>query len=292
MIDNKKCITVGIPTYNSSKYLTKCIKSVIKLKNVDEIIISDDGSRKEEVELLEDIVNKFKITSKKKIILLKNDFNSGAYVNKYNLFKASKNELVYILDSDNIASKNLDNIISILLSSEHDKDFLIQPNIMYQFYEFPKIAKLIGNFNKKYKIKFLTEDSTLNMEQVKKSLLLNSGEYNLEEFIDHKKALGQIEQKKDNLIDKWIFWILNCGNFIANKDTMLEIAEKGLSLDRKIRSVDAIVFSYLWLKSGKSIKIYKNFYHHHRKRNDSVSFNENEDSKNAIRYFIKKVLEN
>ena len=37
-------------------------------------------------------------------------------------------------------------------------------------------------------------------------------------------------------------------------------------------------------------KIFKDFYHHHRKRNDSVSFIEKEASSKAIKYFINEVL--
>jgi hypothetical protein len=72
---------------------------------------------------------------------------------------------------------------------------------------------------------------------------------------------------------------------------MIDIAEAGLKFDRKILSVDAIVFSYLWLEKGFEIKILNDFYHHHRKRNDSVSFTESEDSVNAIKHFINKVLD-
>ncbi len=71
---------------------------------------------------------------------------------------------------------------------------------------------------------------------------------------------------------------------------MKQIAKQGLEINRELRSVDAIVFSYLWLKGGNNIKIFKDFYHHHRKRNDSVSFIEKEASSKAIKYFINEVL--
>ena len=95
----------------------------------------------------------------------------------------------------------------------------------------------------------------------------------------------------DFLIDKWIFWVLNCGNFIVNKTKMIEIAKEGANLDRKLLSIDAVVFSYLWLNSGNEIKIFEEFFHHHRKRSDSVSFIEKEDSLFATKYFIKAILD-
>lgn len=73
---------------------------------------------------------------------------------------------------------------------------------------------------------------------------------------------------------------------------MKDIAKKGLKIDREIRSVDAIAFSYLWLSSGKEIKIINEFFHHHRKREDSVSFTERDNSKKGIEFFIEKVLIN
>ena len=60
MIKNK-FITVGIPTYNSSKYLNQCLKSIKNLKNIDEILISDDGSTVSELAKLKEIVLKYQI---------------------------------------------------------------------------------------------------------------------------------------------------------------------------------------------------------------------------------------
>ena len=281
-------ISVGIPTFNSSKYLSYCLKSLSKLTSVDEIIISDDGSTDDEYKKIEQIVREFKFNND--IELLKNKMNLGAYVNKLNLMKASKNKYIYILDSDNLAGKNLDEIIKNYVLTEKNDDVLFQPNIMYQFWKNPKSAKILSNFDSKYKVKFFNKDMTLEISDVKESLLLNSGDYELSDIIPGLKKNQDINNEKDILLAKWIFWILNCGNFVANKDTMIDIAEEGLGFDRSLRSVDAIVFSYLWISNKKSIKIPKNFYHHHRKREDSVSFTEKEDSKNAIKYFMKEVL--
>ena len=39
-------------------------------------------------------------------------------------------------------------------------------------------------------------------------------------------------------------------------------------------AADQFLVSYLWLKNNNSIKVMKNHYHFHRKRNDSISFEE------------------
>lgn len=282
-------ISIGIPTYNSSKYLKECIKSIVNLKNVDEIIISDDGSSASEVDKIEEIINEYKKNSLKIFRYIKNKENSGAFVNKYNLIKESSNDFIYILDSDNIAGKNLDKVIESVTTSDSSKNLLIQPNTMYQFWKYPILAKLMSKFDKKYKVKFFHNNSVLNMKNVKNLLILNSGDYDLKNFVPNSNKLKS-DIKLDPIIDKWVFWILNCGNFIANKEKILKVTKKGLDMERSLRSVDAIVFTYLWLLEGYSIKVDKNFYHHHRKRDDSVSFLEKEDSKSAIKYFVAKVL--
>jgi glycosyltransferase involved in cell wall biosynthesis len=282
-----KFITVGIPTYNSSKYIDQCLKSVTNIIGINEILISDDGSTPSELKRLKEIVLRYQTKFNLDIKILEAPTNAGAYKNKLKLIENSKNEYIYVLDSDNIASKNLDKIINKVLEEDNPK-FLYQPNIMYQFWKYPKLAKLMSTYNKKYIVKFFDINYILNKRIVKKLLIQNSGTYNLKDFRDKLPPVENLEKK---LIDKWIFWILNCGNFIVSKKYMLDIAEAGLKFDRKVLSVDAIVFSYLWLDHGFEIKIFNDFYHHHRKRNDSVSFTESKDSVNAIKYFIDKVLD-
>tara|TARA_X000001036_G_scaffold440085_1_gene494294 strand:+ start:694 stop:1572 length:879 start_codon:yes stop_codon:yes gene_type:complete len=285
----KNFISVGIPTYNSSNYLNECIKSVISKKRINQIIISDDKSKENEIEKIEEIIKKFKDNSNKDIRLIKNNANLGAFANKLKLIKESTNNFVYILDSDNIAGKNLDLIISKIFKTNNNSNYLFQPNIMYQFSQYPNIAKFISNFQKKYSVKFLPNDTSLDIKDIKDSLILNPGSYELKNFVESVDDLNS-NRAEDFLIDKWIFWILNCGNFIVDKYRMIEIAEEGLNLDRKLLSIDAVVFSYLWLNSGSKIKILDNFFHHHRKRKDSVSFIEREDSLYATKYFIKTIL--
>lgn len=286
MIKNK-FITVGIPTYNSSKYLNQCLKSIKNLKNIDEILISDDGSTVSELAKLKEIVLKYQIKHRLNIKILESTTNFGAYKNKLKLIENSKNEYIYVLDSDNIASKNLDDIINEILNENNSK-FLYQPNVMYHFWKYPRLAQLMSPYNKKYIVKFFDSNYILDRDSVKALLIHNSGTYNLKEYGNQFSSFKDPEKK---IIDKWIFWILNCGNFIVNKKHMVDIAQAGLEFDRKILSVDAIAFSYLWIENGMKIKIFNNFYHHHRKRNDSVSFTESEDSVNAIKHFIGKVLD-
>ena len=75
-----------------------------------------------------------------------------------------------------------------------------------------------------------------------------------------------------------------------NKEQILKIASEGLKFERSVNSLDAVTFSYLWLKSRNQIKIIGDFYHHHRKRSDSVSFTEKNNTSIAINYFIQNTI--
>lgn len=295
MIDKKTLfITVGIPTYNSSIYLSECLQSVLECNSVNEVIISDDGSTKKEYNELEKIIDLFKKKYKKNIFLFKQDTNVGAFANKLSIFDKSSNDLVYLLDSDNIAAKNLDFIVQKKIKHESKIPYLFQPAIMYQFWNNHNIFKLVSLFNKKYRVIFSKQDIVINAQDAAKSLYENPGSYNLNDYEiseDSLIFLSNFKNKYENFPkEKWIMWVLNCGNFIVNKNLILEIANEGLKFERNVNSLDAVTFSYLWLKSGYQIKLLEDFYHHHRKRSDSVSFVESNNTAFAIEFFIKNII--
>lgn len=287
--NNLNFISVGIPTYNSSKYLKACLNSVVSKKMVNQIIISDDGSSKDEFYEVKKIISYFEKKNNKEIKLLKNLNNLGAFHNKLNLIKKSENDFIYILDSDNIAGKNLDSIISKIFQIPDSSSYIYQPNTLFQFHKLPKLQKFISNFHTKYKVQFLKEDGSLYFNDIKNSLIINSGSYDISQFVDNDaNVVSNLDS--DFLVDKWIFWVLNCGNFIVNKNQIIETFENNLSFNRELLSIDAVVFTYCWLSSGKAIKIFDSFYHYHRKRNDSVSFLEKENSIYATEYFMRAIL--
>ena len=78
---NIKNISIAIPTYNSSQYLAEALKSLLKFKCVDEVVIQDDGSDSKERESIKKIVNGFE--KKLDISFYFNEKNLGAFQNKY-----------------------------------------------------------------------------------------------------------------------------------------------------------------------------------------------------------------
>ena len=89
-------------------------------------------------------------------------------------------------------------------------------------------------------------------------------------------------------VDKNIYWILNCGNFIVSKNKYLEVMQSYYRNDSIPLAADALAISYLWLKAGKTIQLSKELYHFHRKRKDSVSLALVDESKLSFDFFKEK----
>jgi glycosyltransferase involved in cell wall biosynthesis len=104
-------ISVIIPTFNSSKYITDAINSVLIQKQADEIIFVDDDSTDNTVE----IINKFMQLHPDRIKLYISKPNAGAGVTRNLGIQNAKNEIIAFLDSDDFyLPDRFDNAIRIL----------------------------------------------------------------------------------------------------------------------------------------------------------------------------------
>ena len=266
MANNKDFkVSVAIPTYNSSSYLYSCINSLKKSKLINEIIIHDDHSDDDEYQRIRNIVDQFKKTLN--IEIYRNSKNIGAFKNKFKNIEKCKNDIVYQIDSDNIANSKLDNIFTFI-NKEKKPDFLYIPSKIYQFRKYPKNAKIFSNVNKKYKVIYTHEDFVFDKNTFKKA----------------------IDKEKKFTVNKNINWILNSGNFITNKKRYIDTFKKEVETDKRY-PLDAVAISFFWINSGGKIKTLKELHHFHRKRNDSVSFVENDGSFESLEYFRNKFLE-
>ena len=257
-------ISVAIPTYNSSKYLDDCLKRFVGLNIVNEIIIQDDNSSEKEIKNIKYIL---KNINSKKISLHINSENKGAFFNKIEAISNCNNKWVYQIDSDNIPSRKINNDLRFVLE-RNEPNNLYYPSTLYQFYNYPNFSKFLSLFIKKYIVRLFDEDTLLDINMIKDTL-----------FNDKKIT-----------IDKNLLWVLNCGNFILHKDTFLERTK---TIDKEAESflyADAIAFSYYWISNGGIIFLKSNFYHHHRKRSDSLSINEGENTQLTIKYFKNKIF--
>ena len=138
----KPFFSIIIPTYNSEKFIKKCIDSIYEnhFKNL-EIIVVDNNSRDKTLK----IVKNSKL--KKKIKVFKNNYNKErAYSRNFGFLK-SKGEYIIFLDSDDILKKKF------LINFKKFIDNLKKKNIYLFYSRFEKINHLrrkIQKFNKKY----------------------------------------------------------------------------------------------------------------------------------------------
>ncbi|WP_420247506.1 glycosyltransferase family 2 protein, partial [Citrobacter sedlakii] len=91
-----KTVSVIIPCYNSSRYITQAIHSVLLQEEfILEIICIDDCSQDDTVEIIE------KIRTKNGIVkLIKNDVNSGPATSRNIGLDAARGDYIAFLDSD------------------------------------------------------------------------------------------------------------------------------------------------------------------------------------------------
>ena len=95
-------VSVIIPVYNSEKYISECLDSVLNQTFKDiEIICIDDGSTDKSF----DILNRYNI--KEKRITLLTQKNLGQSVARNKALEIAKGEYIYFLDSDDYIEPNL-----------------------------------------------------------------------------------------------------------------------------------------------------------------------------------------
>lgn len=91
-------VSIVIPNWNGAGKLKKNLPKVLETKGVDEIIISDDASTDESVEILEKDFPQIKLVKRKK--------NSGFSTNANNGVKNAEGDLVFLLNTDAVPEKN------------------------------------------------------------------------------------------------------------------------------------------------------------------------------------------
>jgi len=284
LMKNKYKFTAAIPTYNSSKYLKECIYGLKDSIYLDEILVGDDYSETEELHQIKKIIQEAKKHFSFDIKLLENYENTGAFKNKYKLIESAKNDWVYQIDSDNIPFPKIDRVISNIIEKHNSQIYIYYPAKLIQFWKYKRIVKFFSKIQNKYTIRFVKDYEIFDINKTKKAI---------DEFLNHEATRGGEGSAAINskfVLDKHIYWVLNCGNFIVNKKQFITLMKPGLDFSREILSMDAVAFSYLWLKGYGSIVLHPKLGHFHRKRLDSVSYVEKDSSKTSRQYFTDKIL--
>ncbi len=141
--------SIIIPVYNSSKYIVKCLESLLAQKNTDyEIIIVDDGSTDNSIDLIKQIKsNKIRIFSKE---------NGGLSSARNYGIKQAKNEYVWFVDSDDYIEHNSLEILASIINEEK-YDIIYFP--YYKDYGTKKILMLDENNKDNYNDNILINTS-------------------------------------------------------------------------------------------------------------------------------------
>lgn len=96
-------LSILIPMYNAKDYIGNCIESLLHQnisKDDYEIIIMDDGSSDNSVEIIEHYTKQYKN------IKLHKEPNSGAFATRNKLLKLAKGDYIYNLDADDYIVHN------------------------------------------------------------------------------------------------------------------------------------------------------------------------------------------
>lgn len=250
-----KKVSLVIPTFNSSFYLEKILKSDY-INFFDEVIISDDFSNEYEYEQIKKDLQKYLSKNKINYKLIRNDLNLGGFFNKYNGVKESSNELIYQLDTDNLLTKST---INFLDRYSFNPDTLYLPGKIYLF--------------KKYKVKNKTIKFTKNTK-----------------IFDKLHIQNELNGSTKLIFHKNINWVLNVGNQIFYKSRYLKVLDRK-NITIQYLEADAYAQSFFWLKNNLNLEINVNHNHYHRLRNDSYWNTAGEKSIQSVEFYKKSILD-
>lgn len=256
-------ISIAIPTYYSSNFITSCIKSLTNFQVINEIVICDDSENVKEFNILEKKVRKIIQETDIDLKISKNKKNLGGFKNKYTCIEKASNKFVYQIDSDNISNPKFLRYISNINLETLDQSLLFLPSKISLFNR----HKSEWLFKPSNNVTYLKHSKILNLTDVKNVLINN------EKFVK----------------DKNFRWLLNTGNPFFYKKSYLENLEPGLKNSKNISAACSIGLVYYWLKSGNSICISDFLSHYHRLRDDSYFVDQGDTAVKSINSHIEKI---
>lgn len=259
-------ISVAIPTYFSSSFISPTIQLLKNYSNVDEIVINDDSQNEEEYKKLDYTINLILENKNINLKISKNKKNLGAFKNKFVCIENASSDYVYQIDSDNIPSKNTLNYLLNLNLKSFDKSVLHIPSKIYLF--------------KKYKYEYLLKPNNLVLFSLKTKVL------------DLEKMNSILENNKRFVISRNINWLLNTGNPFFYRSTYLSSLEKALLSDREIYAGDAIAMVYYVLENGHKISVSKFLSHFHKISDKSNFVTHGDTAMTTVSIFKDKLKKN
>lgn len=111
-------VSIVIPNWNGADKLRKNLPYVLRVKGVDEVIISDDASTDESIEIIEKEFPQVKLVARVK--------NSGFSSNVNTGVKAASSDLIFLLNNDAVPNENC--LDSVLYHFKNPKVFAVGAN--------------------------------------------------------------------------------------------------------------------------------------------------------------------
>lgn len=178
MLDKKKIIvSVIIPVYNGEKFINRSLNSVLNLDNVGEIIIVDDGSNDNSLDICKSYEKKY---SKVKVLTHFNNENKGVSASRNLGIKNSRFDYISFLDCDDIFLPNRFERAEELFSKDKSIDGIYEAiEINYSFDNQRKLYSISKELNHKNLFHYLLRGTYGHFSTdgiiLKKSLFDNFG---------------------------------------------------------------------------------------------------------------------
>ena len=176
-------ISLAIPNFNRSDFVTESFIQVINNDLISEIVIVDDCSDNIVYIELWNLINDL---NNDKIRLHRNNVNLSPFKNKYEVVKKCNNDWVILLDSDNIIDNDYVEIVDKL---DKEDDILYCPEVLYRLNK----NSICFNFREFNRL-------TIDKNNVKKHIdagnfetWLNSGNY----FLNKERYVNIVENNYD-----------------------------------------------------------------------------------------------
>ena len=198
-------VTVGVPVYNSEKFIKRCIMSILNqtYQNI-EIIIVDDGSTDNSLKVINELKENYKGYKKIKIFT---KCNEGLAKTRNYIIDKSTCDFIYFMDSDDwIENDTVEKIVSIQCKYNCD---IVKINYFINYTEAKSIKAKQCNENKVIKVK---EDRKKIVEDI---MFGNIVSYSWTMMIRKEKILPNLLFEDCHQEDK-IFLI----KILSNIDTM------------------------------------------------------------------------
>lgn len=93
-------ISIAMTTYNGAQFVAEQLKSIFEqTRQADEIIICDDGSKDNTVEIIRNVIREYKTD---RVQLIINDQNLGYIANFYKAISLTHGDFIFLADQDDV----------------------------------------------------------------------------------------------------------------------------------------------------------------------------------------------